>query len=308
MAGLRACVPGSPARAWGRGRVGQKPLRRFHGAAVQRGRGGTLPPAPGPGVPGTRVGRHPGRPSLGSMRILVNHLTRMQPGYFCAAGIDLESETHVRPVLRRGRLTTDLLSTNDGPFDIGSVLDLGPTTNVGHAPELEDRRFDPADVRWLRDDDPHGYWDALERVARESLEEIFGPALELWDESGTVDVGEGLASLGCLRPEKQPWLYVDHRGTVRMVLDYLIPSVDLSVTDLRLYERDGRTPRRNLVDSVQRRLKAGVETILSVGLTRPWQKWGDTEERHWLQVNNIHLEDNPLWQLREERGPSSPRT
>jgi hypothetical protein len=231
------------------------------------------------------------------MRILVNHLTRMQPGYFCAAGIDLESEAHVRPVLRRGRLTTDLLSTNDGPFDIGSVLDLGATTNVGHTPELEDRRFDPADVRWLRDDDPHDYWDALERVARESLGEIFGPALELWDESGTLDVGEGHASLGLLKPEKQPWMYVDHRGTVRLVLDYLLPSVDLSVTDLRVYERDGRTPRRDLVQSLQKRLQAGVETILSVGLTRPWQKRGDTEERHWLQLNNIHLKDDPLWQL-----------
>jgi hypothetical protein len=231
------------------------------------------------------------------MRILVNHLTRMQPGYFCAAGIDLESEAHVRPVLRRGRLTTDLLSTNDGPFDIGSVLDLGATTNVGHTPELEDRRFDPADVRWLRDDDPHDYWDALERVARESLGEIFGPALELWDESGTLDVGEGHASLGLLKPEKQPWMYVDHRGTVRLVLDYLLPSVDLSVTDLRVYERDGRTPRRDLVQSLQKRLQAGVETILSVGLTRPWQKRGDSEERHWLQLNNIHLKDDPLWQL-----------
>ena len=222
----------------------------------------------------------------------------MQPGYFCAAGIDLESETHVRPVLRRGRLTTDLLSTNDGPFDLGSVLDLGSTTNVGHAPELEDRRFDPAGVRWLRDDDPHDYWEALQRVARENLEEIFGHELELWDESGTVDVGEGKASLGCLRPEEQPWLYVDHRGTVRLVLDYLMPSVDLSVTDLRLYERDGRTPRRDLVQSLQKSLEAGVETVLSVGLTRPWQKRGDDAERHWLQLNNIHLKDEPLWQLK----------
>jgi hypothetical protein len=231
------------------------------------------------------------------MRILVNHLTRMQPGYFCAAGVDLETETHVRPVLRRGRLTTDLLSTNDGPFDIGSVLDLGPTTDVGHAPELEDRRFDPAGVRWLRDDEPQDFWKALDRVARENLEDIFGPALELWDESGTVDVGEGHASLGLLKPEKQPWMYVDHRGTVRLVLDYLLPSVDLSVTDLRLYERDGRTPRRDLVQSLQKRLEAGVEVILSVGLTRPWQKRNDDAERHWLQLNNIHLKDDPLWQL-----------
>lgn len=231
------------------------------------------------------------------MRILVNHLTRMQPGYFCAAGIDLETGRHIRPVLRRGRLTSDLLSTNGGPFDLGSVLNLGPTIDAGRTPELEDQRFDPEGARRLYDEGADDYWEALERVAQESLGEIFGPALELWDESGTVDVGEGKASLGCLKPEKQPWMYVDHRGTVRLVLDYLMPSVDLSVTDLRLYERDGRTPRRDLVQSVQKRLETGVETILSVGLTRPWQKRDDTEERHWLQLNNIHLKDNPLWQL-----------
>jgi hypothetical protein len=225
----------------------------------------------------------------------------MQPGYFCVAGLEVNATRHIRPVLRHGRLTIDLLSTDGGPFDIGAMVDLGPTTHAPHAPELEDHRFDPSSTHRLSDDDPDAYWSTLDGVAQESLEEIFGSALELWDESGTVDVGEGQASLGCLRPEKQPWLYVDHRGTVRMVLDYLIPSVDLSVNDMRLYERDGRTPRRNLVDSVQRRLKAGVEIILSVGLTRPWQKWGDTEERHWLQVNNIHLEDNPLWQLKEKR-------
>jgi hypothetical protein len=237
----------------------------------------------------------------GYVRILVNHLTRMQPGYFCVAGVDVDTLHHIRPVLSHGRLTIDLLSTVGGPFDVGSVVDLGPTTNTGRAPELEDHRFDPSGARWLFDDDPDDFWDALGGVTRESLEGIFGPELELWDESGTVDVGEGRASLGCLKPEKQPWLYVDHRGTIRMVLDYLIPSVDLSVNDLRLYERDGRTPRRNLVAGVQRRLDAGVETILSVGLTRPFQKWGDTAERHWLQVNNIHLEDDPLWQLTEER-------
>ena len=235
------------------------------------------------------------------MRILVNHLTRMQPGYFCVAGVDVSTLRHIRPVLRRDRLTTDLLRPNGGPFDVGSVVYLGSTTNAGHPPELEDRRFDPSRARWLFDDDPADFWDTLHKVAQKSLEEIFGPALELWDESGTVDVGEGRASLGCLRPEKQPWLYVDHRGTVRLVLDYLMPSVDLSVNDLRLYESNGRTPRRDLVASVQQRLEAGVETILSLGLTRPWQKRGDTDKRHWLQANNIHLKDNPLWRLREEK-------
>ncbi len=240
------------------------------------------------------------------MQILVNHLTRMQPGYVCVAGVDVDTLNHVRPVLRYGRLTTGLLKPNGGPLDIGAVVDLGPTTDAGHPPEVEDHRFDPARAAWLFDDTPDDFWDSLEEVARGSLEGIFGPDLELWDESGTVDVGGGRASLGCLKPEGRPWLYVDHRGAVRMVLDRPIPSVDLVVNDLRLYERDGRTPRRDLVVAVQRRLEAGVETILSVGLTRPWRKRGDSAERHWLQVNNIHLRDDPLWRLDDGREAATP--
>ena len=231
------------------------------------------------------------------MRIIVNHLTRMQPGYICVAGVDTSTMRHVRPVLRYGRLTTDLLKPNGGPLDIGSVVDLGPTTCAGRAPELEDHRFEPTRARWLFDAEPGDYWDLLDEIARKDLEEIFGPALELWDDSGTVEVGEGRASLGCLKPEEQPWLYADHRGTVRMVLHHLMPSVDLAVADLRLYERDHRTPRQDLVADIQSRLKTGVETILSVGLTRPWRKRGDDVERHWLQVNNIHLRDRLEWRL-----------
>lgn len=235
------------------------------------------------------------------MQILVNHLTRMQPGYVCAAGVDVNALRHVRPVLRYGRLPARLLRPNGGPIDLGAVVDLGPTTDAGSPPELEDRCFDPARAKWLFDDDPDEYWDLLDEISQPSLTGIFGPDLELWDESGTVEVGSGNASLGCLKPGKQPWLYVDHRGTIRLVLDDLTPSVDLAVNDLRLYERDGRTPRRSLVADAQRRLEGGTEAILSVGLTRPWCKRGDDAERHWLQVNNIHFRDEPLWRLQDQR-------
>ena len=79
------------------------------------------------------------------MRILVDHLTRMQAGYFCVAGVDVSTLRHVRPVLRRDRLTIDLLRPHGGPFDVGAVVYLGSTTDVGHPPELEDRRFDPCE-------------------------------------------------------------------------------------------------------------------------------------------------------------------
>jgi hypothetical protein len=243
------------------------------------------------------VGQRPGSAPLAAVKILVNHLTRMQPGFVCVAGLDIDTLEHVRPVLRYGRLTTDLVRPNGGPFDIGSVVDLGEATYVGHAPELEDYRFDPTTAKHLSDRGPDEFWRTLEAVARDDLADVFGPSLELWDDSGTVDVGEGNASLGCLRPEEPPWLYVDHRGTVRLVLHYLLPSVDLSVADLRSYEEDHRTPRQDLVADLDRRMKSGVETILSVGLTRPFRKIGDDAERHWLQVNNIHLRDDPLWRL-----------
>jgi hypothetical protein len=42
-------------------------------------------------------------------------------------------------------------------------------------------------------------------------------------------------------------------------------------------------------------MNGGVAVILSVGVGYPWQKAGDSEERHWLQVNGIHLADNPVW-------------
>lgn len=54
------------------------------------------------------------------MKIAVNHLTRMQPGYICVAGIDLETGSHVRPVLPSGRLSAALLRRNGGPFDIAA--------------------------------------------------------------------------------------------------------------------------------------------------------------------------------------------
>jgi len=36
-----------------------------------------------------------------------------------------------------------------------------------------------------------------------------------------------------------------------------------------------------------------------VGLTRAYLKQGHTTARHWLQVNNIHLADDPLFTDRE---------
>lgn len=71
-------------------------------------------------------------------------------------------------------------------------------------------------------------------------------------------------------------------------------TLDLSVTDIRLCEADHKTPKLDLINQINYRTQRGTPVILSIGLARPWQKPGDSIERHWLQVNNIHLKDNGL--------------
>lgn len=56
-----------------------------------------------------------------------------------------------------------------------------------------------------------------------------------------------------------------------------------------------QAPRLALADGLAARIRTGVPVILSLGLTRPWARPGDTVARHWLQVNNIHLQDNAAW-------------
>ena len=89
------------------------------------------------------------------------------------------------------------------------------------------------------------------------------------------------------------------------VVDYQF--VDLAVTDLRFYETDERswTPRPDAVQDVNRRMRLGVKVILAVGLTRPWASGGDDPVR-WLQINNLHLEDDPLWSVSQAANSTLP--
>src|SRR5687768_2906304 len=99
------------------------------------------------------------------MRLVINHVTRMQPGYICVAGIDVRTNQHVRPVLHRSRLTTDLLARNGGAFDIGRVVDLEPAEPSGSVPEIEDHIFDPGRVVAVEELDPDSFWELLNGIA-----------------------------------------------------------------------------------------------------------------------------------------------
>ncbi|HEX9056242.1 MAG TPA: hypothetical protein VF818_01825 [Ktedonobacterales bacterium] len=229
------------------------------------------------------------------MRIIVNHLTRMAPGFICVAGVNPETDEHVRPTTY-GRLSRRLLGAEGGPFDIAVIVDLGETVPDGITPEVEDYYFEPSDAHIVGTATPNDYWTMLGRVARPTLADIFGPDLQRSGNTCSTARGKGLASLGCLNPATRSMLIRDNFGKLRMRLSDGAMNVSVSVTDIRLVEDDHTTIRDDVVADVNRRIARGVPVTLSVGLSRPFAKAPGEEERHWLQVNGIHLEDNPVWQ------------
>ncbi len=222
------------------------------------------------------------------MQIIVNHLTRMQTGYICVAGINTANNQHIRPVLR-DRLKIGLLAVNGGPFDIGSLVDLGQVRYCGSAPEVEDYYFNLQNVRSRGVIPPEQFWRRLQIVAQRSIREIFGLAIKQVKSSCVVDVRTGKASLGCLIPAAPPRLFINSYGKLRAAVTDGTFDLYLSVTDIRLYEADHKTPREDLIKQINKRMQDNDPVILSIGLTRPFRPDDDTVEQHWLQLNNIHL-------------------
>ena len=220
----------------------------------------------------------------------------------CAAGIDMDTEHHIRPISAGGRLSTNLLTHHGGPLDMAVVLDIGTPRLYRKRPEIEDHFIDLSELKKIGTLRSGKFWKLLNRVAEPKLRDIFGQDLiHLGSSSCGVEVGKGSASLGCLIPASRPSLYIrkrsDRNDQVRMQFDDGDFFLDCGVTDIRLYGEDHVTPDDRMVRRIEKRLKSDEQVILSMGLTRALRSSPDFDPVHWLQVNNIHFEDDPTWQL-----------
>lgn len=239
------------------------------------------------------------------MQIVVNHLTKMSPGFICVAGIDTRTNTHVRPKLHR-RPRLDNVRENGGVFGIGEVVDLGRARYVGTPPEVEDVDVADHHVAPRSRVDPAVFWGMLTAVSSDRLQQIFGKDLKRVGTTAATDEKHGTASLGCLDATRINDLIVERRHTalgpqesLRISIDVGAVALVLPLTDLRFCKLhcsgDTWLVHHEIVQSVRRRIQDGVPVILSVGLSRPFKPSAADVPRHWLQVNNIHLQDDPLW-------------
>jgi hypothetical protein len=236
------------------------------------------------------------------MRILINHLTRMHGGHICVAGVDLETRRHIRPMLASDPLPFYLLARYGGPFEMARVVDLGSPRPTPDPPHVEDHVFVAARAKVDRPAAAHEFWRVLVEMRQTSLREIFGEALrELSSGRLGTSLGQGLASLGMLRPDRPPQLYLapgrDRRRQIRMRLSDGRIEADASVTDLRLFGDDHATPVEARIRAMTQWMANSQDVILGVGLTRKFRAGDDAPYYHWLQVTNIHLKEEPTWRL-----------
>ena len=247
------------------------------------------------------------------MIIVVNHLTRMREGRICIAGVEPESGRHIRPVTKWGQIDGRLLAGRsldgrEGPFNMAHVVDLDHVVPDPQNPHVEDHAFVPWKARFIERLHPEDFWALLYRMSRPRLKTIFGDELRLTDRQACgIDMGAGNASLGVLRPANRPQIYLRReknpaQPSVRMQIDDGQLRVDVGVTDLRLFGSDHISVNESMVERVGRRLQGSGPVLLGMGLGRAFAPRSEKgSARHWLQVNNIHFEENPIWGFVERK-------
>lgn len=223
------------------------------------------------------------------MRILINHLTRMQAGHICVAGIDLQSGLHIRPVGNR-QLGRQLLVERGGPVGLANVVDIGDSHFCGRYPEIEDRMCEPENWKLIDTLSSQAFLERLVPSASESLQSIFGPDLKPYSERTlVVEERQGLRSLGLYWAHKPKILTDTQSGKLRFRCNHTPFDLQLPITELRLYKEDHVTAISEAVELFNTLMQKSDKVLISIGLSRPFRKSNDQPALHWLQVNNIHV-------------------
>lgn len=228
------------------------------------------------------------------MKVLITDLTRMYDGCICAAGFGVDNGRRVRPVGRK-RLPASMLTTSGGVFDIGNVVELGRTRWQGSPPEVEDVLFDPRAAKLAKRLSGDQFISALRKWLAPGLIAI-GPALVRENNSLITPRGAGRCSLVATAADGPVQIVVrtvrNARGEQEKRIRFVrSDGVDLSVTDVRLYQPDMLTPDDERVSWLQERLAESPHVILCFGLGRAYN------DRHYLQLNNLHLANAAGWRL-----------
>lgn len=203
------------------------------------------------------------------MEIIVNHVTRMtSDSRICVAGINPATGEHVRPITPASDLITrTLLREEGGPFGPGALVELGLVRACPNLPETEDHEFATARAEHVEDLTDETYLGFLDHIAHPDIPSAFGPELiAVRARKLAIPTGQGSRSLAVVTLTK-PQLQIKFQN-LYLKLDLPDTPADLRVTDVRFYESDHKTVKRDVINDVNRRLATGVPAYTMLGLAR----------------------------------------
>ncbi len=228
------------------------------------------------------------------MQFVVTHLTRMREG-ICTAGPEITSGAMLRPIVKFGSLPGMLVASAGGPLRVGAVLDIGTVAPCPTPPHVEDVETAPSS------------WAAVGRLSDASLVEHLseaaqaGPHTAFGDELREVGHGKhamprggGQSSLTYVRPMLGAELVTDESGRLQVTFVADGRRFRLSVTDVRLYRNDLKTPDTNAFHRLRSLLQRGGDVVVGLGVGRAWGRPGEPE-MHWLQANNVYPLERVCW-------------
>ncbi len=232
------------------------------------------------------------------MQIVVNHLTRMNEGRICVAGINPVSRRHVRPVSELGEtFDRGLLAANGAELRVTALVDLGDVSPHPDPPHSEDHLTSLTEIHLVRYLDRAEYLRALESVRVDSLADAFGQELHHSGRSFTLKEGAGSRSLAVLRKNtREIRVEIEKYHTtgeekVRLACRLAGKEANLALTDLPLYKSD-QALDREMIGKLQGQLAQANSCYLMLGLGRAWSPDpNQTEPVHWLQANGIAVAD-----------------
>jgi len=224
--------------------------------------------------------------------LVITDVTRMREGRVCVAGYDRKRNC-VRPVLPPPGIHERSLCANKKPIVFPfAVVEYDLLEHTPKPPHMEDWRYDPASVRFIKRLGEKEKRETLERLRDPSVNAIFGVPV-ISTRGHYIMAGQGKRSLGTIQPSEVSDVICE---TADGEWKYRLQFVDatqttwrLTVTDLtwRYYcdsqRRAGKPPRKIAAELT--RLLATSQVYLRVGLARGWDEHPD---RCYLQITGVY--------------------
>ncbi len=224
--------------------------------------------------------------------LTITDLTRMKGSRVCIAGIDSDGVC-IRPDLPppgllQGHLQVEGRTIIKPRAKIEFELQPKPSAK----PHTEDMFFEANTWRYVGDCDDNEWYQLLDRDAAPSVEAIFQGALQ---EHKYVLPGEGSQSLGTIRVADvhDMQLFNPYDGSPRPRLRFSDAAgvvYDLRITDLVLRDWVDKL-RTDDVGAGTRALQALKEApalFLRLGLARPFDPKGGSQEKCYLQITGLY--------------------